>query len=321
MIKILNGDVREKIKELEKGSVNCIITSPPYWRLKDYGNEKQIGLEKTPDEFIKNLCDVFDECYRVLKNKGTLFVNLGDSYSGSNSNSSIGRKKYFKQIKDVNLPKNNCKAKRKSLVGIPAMFMLEMIKRGWRLRNKIIWHKPNAIPESVMDRFTNDYEEIFFFVKREKYYFNLQYEPYKTDWAEKYINFKGNSCYNEKGRRMRTVWSVNTQGIKHNHYASFPLELVRRCLNAGCEKGGTVLDIFSGTGTTLLVAEELGYNGIGIELNEEYIQIANKRFEEYRNKSKKKTRKLKKKTHKIQAQKMITEENLVSDKIIQYKLF
>ena len=120
---------------------------------------------------------------------------------------------------------------------------------------------------------------------------------------------------------MRTVWSVNTQGIKDKHYASFPLELVRRCLNAGCEKGGTVLDIFSGTGTTLLVADELGYNGIGIELNEEYIQISNKRFEEHKNKSKKKTKKLKKKTHKIQAQKITTEESLASDKIIQYKLF
>ena len=279
MIFFLNGDVREKIKELEKESVDCIITSPPYWRLKDYGNEKQIGLEETPDEFIQNLCNVFDECFRVLKKKGTLFVVLGDSYSGSNtSNSSTDRKQFHKKVKDVIMKKNKCKAKQKSLVGIPAMFMLEMINRGWRLRNKIIWHKPNAIPESVLDRFTNDYEEIFFFSKSRYYYFDLQYEPYKTNWAEKFVDVNGNSTFNEKGRRMRTVWNINTQGIKDKHFASFPQELVRRCIISGCPQGGTVLDIFSGTGTTLLVADELGCNGIGIELNNEYIEIAKKRL-------------------------------------------
>lgn len=216
MFEIINGDVREKIKEFKKNTIDCIITSPPYWRLKDYGNEKQLGLEETPEEYIKELCDIFDECKRVLKKQGTLFVNLGDSYSGSNSNSTIGRR-MGNEVKDIVLKKNKCVAKGKSLVGIPSMFLIEMINRGWRLRNKIIWHKPNVIPESVMDRFTNDYEEIFFFVKREKYYFNLQYEPYKTD-------YKDNSSYNEKGRRMRSVWSINTQGQKNNHYASFPEE-------------------------------------------------------------------------------------------------
>lgn len=299
MFGIINGDVREKIKEFKKNTIDCIITSPPYWRLKDYGNEKQLGLEETPEEYIKELCDIFDECKRVLKKQGTLFVNLGDSYSGSNSNSTIGRR-MGNEVKDIVLKKNKCVAKGKSLVGIPSMFLIEMINRGWRLRNKIIWHKPNVIPESVMDRFTNDYEEIFFFVKREKYYFNLQYEPYKTD-------YKDNSSYNEKGRRMRSVWSINTQGQKNNHYASFPEEIVERCINAGCPKNGVVLDIFLGTGTTLLVAEKLGRNGIGIELNEEYIEIAKERLNNI-NKIKPK-RKVKKK------------ENTQSLKTIQHKLF
>lgn len=307
MFEIINGDVREKIKEFKKNTIDCIITSPPYWRLKDYGNEKQLGLEETPEEYIKELCDIFDECKRVLKKQGTLFVNLGDSYSGSNSNSTIGRK-MGNEVKDIVLKKNKCVAKGKSLVGIPSMFLIEMINRGWRLRNKIIWHKPNVIPESVKDRFTVDYEEIFFFVKRRYYYFDLQFEEYKTDWIK---TFKKKNCLEksskDKGRQMRTVWSINTQGLKHNHFASFPEEIVERCMKAGCPKDGVVLDIFLGTGTTLLVAEKLGRNGIGIELNKEYIEIAKERLNNT-NKVKPK-RKVKKK------------ENTQSLKTIQHKLF
>lgn len=245
MFKIISGDVREKIKELKKESVDCIITSPPYWRLRDYKNEKQLGMEETPEEYIKELCDIFDECNRVLKKQGTLFIVLNDSYSGSNSNSTTGRKDFKKQEKDLVVKKNKCVAKIKSLVGIPSMFLIEMINRGWRLRNKIIWHKPNVIPESVKDRFTNDYEEIFFFVKRRYYYFDLQFEEYKTDWIETFKKKNYNETSNKKnGRQMRTVWSVNTQGLKHNHFASFPEEIVERCIKAGCPKDGVVLDIF-----------------------------------------------------------------------------
>lgn len=307
MFKIISGD-REKIKELKKESVDCIVTSPPYWRLRDYENEKQLGLEETPEEYIKELCDIFDECNKVLKKQGTLFVVLNDSYSGSNSNSTTGRKDFDKQTKDLIVKKNKCVAKIKSLVGITSMFLIEMINRGWRLRNKIIWHKPNAIPESVKDRFTNDYEEIFFFVKRRYYYFDLQFEEYKTDWVKtfKEKNYDKNSN-KSKGRQMRTVWSINTQGLKYNHFASFPEEIVERCIGAGCPKNGVVLDIFLGTGTTLLVAEKLGRNGIGIELNEEYIEIAKERLNNI-NKIKPK-RKVKKK------------ENTQSLKTIQHKLF
>ena len=185
------------------------------------------------------------------------------------------------------------------------MFMLEMIKRGWILRNKIIWHKSNILPESVKDRFTNDYEEVFFFVKNEKYYFEKQYEPY----AERTLNALKNgiipnsykyleqeymknkpksrmrnvkkdwlTVVSEMGRNMRTVWNIGTVGIKEAHFATFPEELVRRCILAGCPENGIVLDPFLGSGTTLKVAKKLNRNGIGIELNQEYIQIAKKRI-------------------------------------------
>ncbi|AVQ21392.1 site-specific DNA-methyltransferase [Fusobacterium necrophorum subsp. funduliforme] len=299
-MKIIHGDVREKLCEIKDDSVDCIVTSPPYWRLRDYKNQKQLGLEETPEEFIQNLCNVFDECYRVLKDTGTLFVNLGDSYSNSNSISTVGRRGFYKDVKDMTLKKTKCMARKKSLVGIPAMFMLEMIKRGWILRNKIIWQKTNAMPESVRDRFTNDYEEVFFFTKKEKYFFNKLYEPYaektlkafkdgKIPNSHKYLESGKSKCgmregkewlniVSEKGRNMRTVWSIGTTGIKEAHFSTFPLEIARRCILAGCPIGGTVLDIFLGSGTTLLAAKELNMHGIGIELVAESVKIAEKRL-------------------------------------------
>lgn len=181
------------------------------------------------------------------------------------------------------------------------MFMIEMINRGWILRNKIIWQKTNVMPESVKDRFTNDYEEVFFFTKKEKYFFNKLYEPYakktlhafkngKIPNSHKYLEAGKSKCgmregkewlnvVSEKGRNMRTVWSIGTVGIKEAHFSTFPLELARRCITAGCPNGGTVLDIFLGSGTTLLVAKELKMHGIGIELVAENIEIAKRRLE------------------------------------------
>ena len=185
MIEILHGDALEKIKLLKDKSIDCIMTSPPYWQLRDYGVDGQLGLEDTVEEYIEKLLKIFDKCWKILKNTGTLFVNLGDSYSNSNLISATRRRGFSKDDRpDTMLKKEKCIARKKSLVGIPAMFMLEMIKRGWILRNKIIWHKSNILPESVKDRFTNDYEEVFFFVKNEKYYFEKQYEPY----AERTLN-------------------------------------------------------------------------------------------------------------------------------------
>ena len=301
-MEIMHGDVREEIKKIKSNSINCIVTSPPYWRLRDYGDNRQLGLEETPAEFIQNLCNIFDECHRVLKDTGTLFVNLGDSYSHSNSVITLGRRGFYKDVKDKILKKTKCMAKKKSLVGIPAMFMIEMINRGWILRNKIIWQKTNVMPESVKDRFTNDYEEVFFFTKKEKYYFNKLYEPYadktlnsfkdgKIPNSHKYLEAGKSKCgmregkewiniVSEKGRNMRTVWSIGTVGIKEAHFSTFPKELAKRCISAGCPCNGVVLDIFLGSGTTLIVAKELGMHGIGIELIEKNIDIINKRLNE-----------------------------------------
>lgn len=306
MIEILHGDALEKIKLLKDKSIDCIMTSPPYWQLRDYGVDGQLGLEDTVEEYIEKLLKIFDKCWKILKNTGTLFVNLGDSYSNSNLISATRRRGFSKDDRpDTMLKKEKCIARKKSLVGIPAMFMLEMIKRGWILRNKIIWHKSNILPESVKDRFTNDYEEVFFFVKNEKYYFEKQYEPYAErtlnalkngiipnshKYLEReYIKNKPKSrmrnvkkdwltVVSEMGRNMRTVWNIGTVGIKEAHFATFPEELVRRCILAGCPENGIVLDPFLGSGTTLRVAKQLNRNGIGIELNQKYIEIAKSRI-------------------------------------------
>lgn len=301
MIKIMHGNALNILKQMHGESIDCLVTSPPYWRLRDYNDSEQIGLEETPEEFINDLCNIFDEVYRVMKKTGTLFVNLGDSYSGSNSISTVGRKGFYKDVKDQILKKNKCMAKRKSLVGIPAMFQLEMIKRGWILRNKIIWHKPNVMPESVRDRFTNDYEEVFFFTKSQKYYFNKLYESFsektlhafkdgKIPNSHKYLE-AGKSkvgmregrdwlaVVSDKGRNMRTVWKIATTGIKEAHFSTFPKELAKRCIEAGCPKEGTVLDIFAGSGTTNIAAAELNIKSIGIELVGDNIKIAERRIE------------------------------------------
>lgn len=301
MIEVMYGDSNDKVMELKDKSINCVVTSPPYFRLRDYGHEKQLGIEETPEEFINNLCDLFDKIKPKLTDGGTLFVNLGDSYSGSHSISTKGRRGFYVDEKDQIMKKNKCMAKRKSLIAIPAMFQVEMIKRGWICRNKIIWNKTNVMPESVRDRFTNDYEEVFFFTKNQKYDFTKLYEPY----AEKTLKaFKGGKMPNshkylgagksktgmregrewlavvsKKGRNMRTVWKIGTTGIKQAHFSTFPEELVKRCITAGCPIGGTVLDPFLGSGTTCKVAKELGYKSIGIELVERNLEIIKNRLE------------------------------------------
>ncbi|MGL5232030.1 MAG: DNA-methyltransferase [Fusobacteriaceae bacterium] len=296
MIEIFEGDSKELIKNIKDSSIDCIVTSPPYYNLRDYGHEKQFGREETPEEFTENLCNLFDEIKRVLKDDGTIFVNLGDTYAGNGSIAKTGRRGFLKGEENIKLKKGNGQARRKSLIGIPAMFQLEMIKRGWILRNKIIWHKPNCMPEKVQDRFTNDYEEIFFFSKNEKYFFKNQYEPF----ADKTLNsFKNGvipkshsylekslapgksktgmrktqkdwvSVPNLKGRNMRTVWKVATKGTKFNHYSTFPQEIAKRCIKSSCKENGIVFDPFAGSGTTLFVASMLGFDSIGFELNKD----------------------------------------------------
>ena len=263
MIKILQGNCLEVLKDLPGQSVNTCITSPPYWGLRDYGQDNQLGLEKTPEEFVENLVKVFKEVKRVLRDDGTVWLNLGDSFS-----------------------------KEKQLHGIPWRVAFALQSDGWYLRQDIIWHKPAPMPESVTDRCTKAHEYIFLLSKNKKYYFDN--ESIKEDAVG---NDPGNkSPHKHKGqpfsetkknmdkisavskRNKRSVWTVPTKPFKGAHFATFPPDLIKPCVLAGCPEGGAVLDPFGGAGTTGLVAEQNNRDSILIELNPEYAQIARDRL-------------------------------------------
>lgn len=366
---IYNGDVLEVLKKMPSESIDMCITSPPYWGLRDYGVEGQLGNEETYVEYLYKLNNIFREVKRVLKKEGSCWVNIGDVYSKNNSSG----------------------VRKQSLIGIPDRFKLNMIDDGWLCRNEIIWHKPNAMPSSAKTRFNTDYEKMFFFTKDDLYYFETQYEEAKTQVSksnnkqnsgkylndsqeksvrqgmsklrgtkiievrpklptqEEFVSFlrsrttlkqicsevtdikktkiehwfrkdaKGFSyptvedwnkvkyllddfsvefnkidhqlTYVEyetddinknihKGRIKRAVWSINTKPFKGCHFAPYPTELIKIPILACCPQDGVVLDIFMGSGTTGVVAKELGRNYVGIDLNEEYIKIANDRISE-----------------------------------------
>lgn len=311
--KILIGNCIEKLKTLEDNSIDCCITSPPYWGLRDYGHEEQLGSEKHFKDFVINLSNVFDEVQRVLKPTGTCFINLGDTYGGSGSGTTknADTSKYVENSKQVYvLPNGTSKASQfrgtsmnKSLCMIPERFAIEMIDRGWTIRNQIIWHKPNQMPSSAKDRFTVDFEKIFFFVKQPTdYYFEQQLEPYTKPldrWGgdelktesyphnpklEKEMGMQyrlkrdRNMRPNEDGKNMRTVWSINTEPSTEAHFATYPQRLVERMLKAGCPENGIVLDPFFGSGTTGVVAKKLNRHYVGIELNPKYVSIAESRL-------------------------------------------
>ena len=265
---ILQGDVLEQLKLIPDNSIDMCITSPPYWNLRDYGKEGQIGQENTFQEYIEKLINIYNEVYRVSKETATCWVNLGDTYSN----------------------KNNSGVKKQSLIGIPDRFKIAMIDNGWICRNEIIWHKPNAMPSSVKTRFNNDFEKMFFFTKNDKYYFEQQKEKSKDTY-----NGKRGSCKTRKKmqsamrdtsdevkiykeRNMRSVWSINTTSFKGSHFAVYPEELIIHPIKAGSPDKGTVLDIFMGSGTTGIVAKKLNRNYIGIELNPDYVKMANDRI-------------------------------------------
>ena len=292
---ILLGNSLELLKTIPDNSIDCCITSPPYWGLRDYGHDEQLGSEKHFKDFVNNLCNVFDEVQRVLKPTGTCFINLGDTYMNDSSYSEKGRQG-FGNDKIGMIKKEKQGVKKKSLCMIPERFAIEMIDRNWCLRNQIIWHKPNAMPSSVTDRFTVDFEKIFLFVKESKgYYFKQQLE--KSIWAETDARSKIKGGKQSKGKaaegvyatknvsfteggmkNMRTVWTVNTEPSSEAHFATYPQRLVDRMLSAGCPENGIVLDPFFGSGTTGLVAKKLNRHYIGIELNPEYVDIATKRI-------------------------------------------
>jgi len=305
---IHTGNALDVLKTFDVCSIDCCITSPPYWGLRDYGHDEQLGGEKHFKDFVSNLVLIFDEVKRVLKDTGTCFVNLGDTYGGSGSGTTknADTSEYVKNSKQVYvLPNGTAKSStlrgstlNKSLLMIPERFAMAMIDSGWILRNQIIWHKPNQMPSSAKDRFTVDFEKIFFFTKQAKgYYFEQQIEPYtkpldrwggnkleangKSDWdngTNQSTYRKRNMRPNYEGKNMRTVWSINTKPTTESHFATYPQKLVKRMLLAGCPENGIVLDPFFGSGTTGIYARKSNRNFVGIELNPDYVKIANNRI-------------------------------------------
>lgn len=295
--KIIQGNCLTVLKTLPDNSVDCCITSPPYWGLRDYGHQEQLGSEKHFKEFVNNLCNIFDEIKRVLKDTGTCFVNLGDTYGTKYGNMHANASPQPKNkaiTKAISFEQSNV-GLHKSLCMVPERFAIEMIDRGWTLRNQIIWHKPNQMPSSATDRFTVDFEKIFFFVKKPMgYYFEQQTEPFvskpeglRNKNAENSNNgwhkgdrFSGGErdWYSKGERNLRTLWSVNTETFEGSHFATYPQRLVERMVRAGCPENGTVIDPFFGSGTTGIYARKVNRNFVGIELNPEYIKIANKRL-------------------------------------------
>jgi len=308
--KIYEGNSLSVLKTLPDESIDCCVTSPPYWGLRDYGHDEQLGNEEHFETFITNLCNIFDEVKRVLKPEGTCWINLGDTYgsSGSGTTKNNDTSKYIANSKQVYvLPNGTAKASQfrgtglnKSLLMIPERFAIEMISRGWILRNQIIWHKPNQMPSSATDRFTVDFEKMFFFVKSPHYYFEQQLEPYETEldrWGGEQRGDRKNEKFdpaekanansltrtrdmrpNKNGRNMRTVWSINTEPCGDAHFATYPQKLVLTPIQSGCPENGIVLDPFFGSGTTGIYARKANRKYIGIEINPEYIKIANDRL-------------------------------------------
>ena len=266
---ILQGDALTMLRTLPAESVHMAITSPPYWNLRDYNVAGQLGLERSYDEYIGKLCDVFDEVHRVLRPDGTCWVNLADSFSGSSGGQASKRQKKVQRF-GCTLPATpRSDIPRKSLCLIPFRFAIEMVRRGWILRNTICWHKPNVIPESVTDRFTIDFEYLFLFARSPHYCFQQQFEP-ATD--------RGTIQQGIYVRNKRCVWTIPTRPFAGNHFATFPEALIKTPILAGCPAGGIVLDPFLGSGTTAVVAERFGRRWIGIELNPAYVQLAEGRL-------------------------------------------
>lgn len=304
MSRIITGNALSELRKLPAESVDCVVTSPPYWGLRDYDHPDQLGLEPDFNDYIGHLCDIFDEVKRVLKPSGTCWVNIGDTYA---NRSQGGHRGPGSTLNGKLPPEHSARphprksVQQKSLAQIPARFAIAMTDRGWILRNKIIWHKPNCMPASVKDRFTVDYEEVFFFTKSRQYYFQQQYERSKNPdddvrritKASDYNRREqgGNSTFNSpghdkaalreqllKGRNKRSVWSVATVPFNDAHFAVYPAALIVPMINAGCPPDGVVLDPFLGAGTTAVVARKSGRRYIGIEINPEYVAMAEQRL-------------------------------------------
>lgn len=307
--RIIEGDCRAELSRLPDGSAHCCVTSPPYWGLRDYGHPDQIGLEKTPEEYTGKLVAVFREVRRVLRDDGTLWLNLGDSYAGSSQTGgtdvsgllgygNAGTRDPITTHAPRRLTPKNLKPK--DLVGIPWRVAFALQADGWYLRSDIIWAKPNPMPESVTDRPTKAHEYVFLLSKSPRYYFDQDAVREKGSglaWNSATKHHPENEAIRQSvgtaqsggtgrrrdleqtGRNIRSVWTVTTQPFPDAHFAVYPPELIEPCIKAGCSEGGTVLDPFCGSGTTGVVATRLDRSFVGIELSPKYAAMARARIE------------------------------------------
>lgn len=296
---LIVGDAVAELRKLPSESVHTCVTSPPYWQLRDYGMANQIGLERTLDAYIVNIRAVFQEVKRVLRPDGTLWLNVGDTYATNSprvrgnefstdpfQHKASGHQSYMLgQLKD------------KDLAGVPWRIAFALQTDGWYLRSDIIWHKVNPVPESVKDRPTRAHEYIFLMSKSRRYYYDIdairepvqpsslrkQMPPWKGErWmsptrGDQSTRTPGPGTH-PRGKNKRTVWTLPAYGFKGMHFSTYPAKLIEPCILAGSPTGGTVLDPFAGSGTTLMVAVRLGRRAIGIELKQEYVQLAEDRL-------------------------------------------
>jgi DNA modification methylase len=304
--KIYNEPCLETLRKMPNDFLDCVISSPPYWNLRDYGYPGQWGLEPTFNEYLENLWLLMDEIFRVLKPSGTVWINLGDTYGGNNSMASNNGRAGFGNEREqiVNRGISKC------LMLIPHRFAIGCIERGWIMRNDIVWAKSNGMPESVTDRFTKKHEYFFFMVKSEKYYFDLDsirdkvsqssIERYRYEWngnedrsfpdakqnnmKKRFANVEAKNQSIEKGKNPGDVsdfWDIPTKPNRESHYAQYSDDLIKKPILAGCPEGGIIYDPFMGSGSTAEAAIRANRNFIGSEMSTNYIEICNQRLKPY----------------------------------------
>jgi len=299
------GDCRETMREWARQGVKAqtCVTSPPYYGLRDYGHESQIGLEETPEQYIEAMVEVFRCVWDVLEDNGTLWLNIGDSYYNYRPGKGQALVKQTVANNEQDLPQTCARRgnkldglKEKDLIGIPWMLAFALRADGWYLRQDIIWHKPNPMPESVQDRCTKAHEYIFLMSKSQKYYYDNEVIKEKSNSKSEGIRFGGNKYgddddpkYATKSGNVskeydkankRSVWTVTTKPYEGAHFAVFPQDLIEPCILAGAPVGGVVLDPFMGSGTTAQVAQHLGRKYLGCELNPAYAELQSKRLQQ-----------------------------------------
>jgi site-specific DNA-methyltransferase (adenine-specific) len=295
---VFNEPCLDTLKKMQDKSIDCVISSPPYWQLRDYGYEGQWGLEPTFKEYLEHLWQMMDEIYRVLKDGGTCWINLGDTYNGLKYGNTSNKGYKENQIIDTFKKEKDENIKNKSLILIPHRFAIGCIDRGWIMRNDIIWAKRNGMPESVTDRFSKKHEYIFFMTKSEKYYFNLDairdknetQITYRDKKSEKYGKETDNFSDglrrwgSEIGKNPGSVsdfWDIPTKPSSSNHYASYNTDLIKKPILAGCPEGGVIYDPFMGTGTTAIAALRANRSFIGSEMSTEYVKIFEQSIKSY----------------------------------------